>query len=211
MHLAASLEAIRQMDAASLEAELSRATLLLSRVAVIEQVVVPLMREIGEQWRDCQLRVAHEHLTSAVVRSFLGVIARGQDPGEAAPEIVVATPAGQLHELGALVVVASAVTEGWRATYLGPNLPAEELAAAVHLTQARALALSMTYPADDPRLPDELRQVRRLVGDDIVLVIGGSAANAYADAVSDVKALRLRDMGSLRVLLEELRREGPTG
>jgi methanogenic corrinoid protein MtbC1 len=49
---------------------------------------------------------------------------------ESAPKILVTTPQGQLHELGALIVSAVASTEGWNVTYLGPNLPAEEIVGA---------------------------------------------------------------------------------
>ena len=127
---------------------------------------------------------------------------------EAAPELAIGTPAGQLHELGALVVVAAAVTEGWKATYLGPNLPAEELAAAIKQSGAGALGLSLTFPADDPQLSDQLGHLRELIGERVALFVGGVAAEYYAEVLMEIDAFRLRDMGSLRVALDQLGQSG---
>ena len=67
-----------------------------------------------------------------------------------APVLVVATPAGQVHELGALLVGATAANLGWQVTYLGASLPAAEIAGAAQQRRARAVALSLVYPEDDP-------------------------------------------------------------
>jgi methanogenic corrinoid protein MtbC1 len=99
-------------------------------------VIVSLLHRVGERWYEGSLRIAQEHLASAVVRGFLGSQREVFDYPETAPTLVVTTPAGQLHELGALVVATAAASEGWRATYLGPNLPAEEIAGAAEQDEA---------------------------------------------------------------------------
>ena len=50
--------------------------------------------------------------------------------------------------------------EGWHVTYLGPDLPPEEIAAAAIQSGARAVALSIVYPPDDPLLMDDLAVLR---------------------------------------------------
>jgi DNA-binding transcriptional MerR regulator len=126
--LEACFAAIAKLDSAGLEETLTRAAVIFSQPVLIEQVIVPLMHRIGDLWRDGKLRVAHEHLTSAVVRTVLGRLSRSFTPSPSAPSLVVTTPAGQLHELGALSVAATAASDGWHVTYLGPSLPAEEIA-----------------------------------------------------------------------------------
>ena len=69
---------------------------------------------------------------------------------------LVATPAGQRHELGALMVAVAAATDGWKVTYLGADLPAAEIAATALQRKARAVALSIVHPVDDPNLPGEI-------------------------------------------------------
>jgi hypothetical protein len=97
-----------------------------------------------------------------MVRSVLGALRVAQTPEPGAPELIVTTPSGQAHELGALMAASMASSQGWKVTYLGPNLPAEEIVAAAGRRGARAVALSVVFPADDARLYDELRRLRRL-------------------------------------------------
>jgi len=208
-YLDACIAAVQGLDADALQATLTRAAVSLSRPVLMEQVILPLMHQIGELWREGTLRVAHEHLASAVVRSFLGTLEGAYQVTDSAPHLVVTTLAGQLHELGALIAAATAASEGWRVTYLGPNLPAEEIAGAVQQNRAKALALSIVYPADDPHVTRELEKLRRYLPEEVVLIVGGRAADAYSDVLDTIGAIRLQDMPSLRVKLEALRSGQP--
>lgn len=207
-YLATCLAHIRELDAAGLEAALARAAVDLSRPVLMEQVLVPLLHSMGDLWRDGSLRIAHEHLASAVVRTFLGALREGFQSRKSAPGLVATTPAGQLHEFGALLAAATASSEGWRITYLGPNLPAEDIAAAAKQLGARAVALSIVYPADDVHLGDELRKLRLGLGEDVVLLVGGRAAVTYGSVLDRIDAIRLDDMAGLRTELESIRSRG---
>lgn len=204
-HLNACMAAVERLDAEALEAALMRAAVTLSQPALIDWIVIPVMQKIGDLWREGSLRVAHEHLASAVVRTFLGNMRGGFEILASAPNLIVATPAGQVHELGALIVAVTAASEGWRVTYLGPNLPAEEIAGAAQQNEAKAVTLSIVYPADDPRLRDELRKLRRCLAEETVLLVGGRAAGSYSDVLGAIGAVKLNDMASLRAKLESLR------
>jgi DNA-binding transcriptional MerR regulator/methylmalonyl-CoA mutase cobalamin-binding subunit len=205
IHLDTATQAVRDFDPQALQTALTRASVALSQPVLIEQVVVPLMYRIGDLWRDGRFRVAHEHLASAVVRNFLGNIESAFDPSPSAPSLVVTTPAGQLHEFGALIVSATAASDGWRSAYLGPNLPAEEIAAVAEQHQARAIALSVVYPGDDPRVPAELRRLRGCLPEGTSLLVGGRAATGYRDTVDTLGAVFVRDIPDLRSKLESLR------
>ena len=161
-----------------MELELDRASVVFSRTHLIERLLVPLMRRIGDLWHQGTLRPIHEHMASSVVRSFLGGMQGACHPEISAPHVVVTTPARQRHELGALLAAATAAGEGWQVTYLGPDLPPEEIAAAALQKGARAVALSITYPPDDPMLIDDLRRLRRLLGSRTALLVGGRACPA---------------------------------
>ena len=113
------------------------------------------MTGIGELWRGGTLTAAHEHFASAALRVWLGNAARPFGAVDEAPMLLVAMPAGQVHELGALLVGATAAHLGWQVTYLGASLPPAEIAGAAVQKRARAVALSLVYPEDDPWLPGE--------------------------------------------------------
>lgn len=203
--LSRCLVAAQHLDVRGLEMELERASVAFSRTNLIEKVLVPLMQRIGDLWHRGELRPIHEHMASAVVRSFLGGLHGAFHPEMTAPHLVVTTPARQHHELGALIAAATAAGEGWQVTYLGPELPPEEIAAAALQKGARAVALSITYPPDDPLLVDDLRKLRRLLGPHTALVIGGRASQGYSHILQEIGARRVDDLTGLRRELGLLR------
>jgi DNA-binding transcriptional MerR regulator/methylmalonyl-CoA mutase cobalamin-binding subunit len=202
-YLEPCLDAVRRLDSSEFEAILARAHLAFGRIAFIERLVVPLLQRIGDLWQDGSLRVMHEHLTSAIVRTVLGQIVGHSRVRPEAPLLIMATPAGQIHELGALVIVALAASEGWRVLYLGPDLPAEEIAAAARQRSADAVALSIVHPADDPRLHEQLAQLRELLPPGLPLLVGGAAAPAYRTTLEAIEAAVLLDLTALRQALRE--------
>jgi DNA-binding transcriptional MerR regulator/methylmalonyl-CoA mutase cobalamin-binding subunit len=208
--LADSLAAVREMDAARLEATLSRAAVAVGASQLIDHVITPLMIEIGDLWTDAALTPGHERMATAVVRRTLDSI-RGAMQQADGPGLVVATPAGQHHEIGALLAAAAAAASGWRVVYLGADLPAESIATAVEVTGARAVALSIIFPSDDPDLPDELRSLRRQLNDEVLVIVGGRAAGGYRSVVEEIGALWLPDAPRLRAALDLVSATGGNG
>jgi DNA-binding transcriptional MerR regulator/methylmalonyl-CoA mutase cobalamin-binding subunit len=198
-----SLDAIRQLDAARLEDELHEAGRNLSTPRFLERVVVPLLEEVGSLWAHGELSIASEHLATAAVRSLVSGVARSRDVPVNSPVAVFTTPAEQKHELGALMASVTAASVGWRTIYLGPSLPAADIARAARANDAQLVGLSIIFPDDDPCLPGELRRVREHLDDDVALLVGGRAARAYEPALSDIGARHVADYPEL---VEELAR-----
>lgn len=201
----ACLAAVKDLDIRGLDRALNLATIRLTRLSLIDQVVAPVVQKIGEFWAEGSLKVAQEHMASAVIRSFLGDLLRSSEVPPGAPKMILTTPTGQIHELGVLMVSTVAVAVGWRAIYLGPNLPAEEIAAAVERTGAKIVALSIVYPEDDPRLSGELKKLRRYLTDGTVIIAGGRAATGAQKTLGDIDALIIQDIHTVPENLEALR------
>ncbi|MEJ2686003.1 MAG: MerR family transcriptional regulator [Gammaproteobacteria bacterium] len=199
------LDAVEHMDAEALERALDGAAVALTLPVLLETLVTPLLHTIGDRWHAGTLRVGQEHLAASVVRSFLGRLSRTSNMDGAGPTLVVTTPVGQNHELGALMAAITAGSEGWHVVHLNPNTPADEIAASALATNARAVALSMVYPPDDPRIGDELRALRRHLPADLTLLVGGAASNAYENVLHEVGAVRLETLADLRTRLQWLR------
>jgi len=117
------------------------------------------------------------------VRDFVALGARNLPRRGEAPEIVIATPAGQVHEVGALLAAAASRGMGWRAIYLGASLPAKEIAACAQARKARAVGLSLEHPANDAEVLQELLNLRKLLHPETIMLIGGRAATAYPQAI----------------------------
>ena len=198
--------AVKKLDSEALEDSLKRAATTLGAQGLLQRVIAPLAQTIGELWRDGSITAAHEHFASAVIRIFLGHAAKPFAGAENAPVLVVATPTGQLHELGALLVGAAAANLGWHVTYLGASLPAAEIAGAAKQNRARAVALSVVYPEDDARLESELTRLRELLPAEVVVLAGGRAMPAYRDVLEKIGALQIKDLAHLCATLDDLRK-----
>ena len=196
----AAEEAIERLDAYSLESVLRRAVFRLGADEMIDAVVTPLFTLIGERWHAGELRPSHEHLATAVIRKTLDWMFAQTAPPVTAPSMVVATPSGQVHEMGAMLAAAAAASRGWRVIYLGANLPASDIAAAATQANARAVALSVVHPADDRALPGELRALRAALPRETALLVGGAAASAdgYRGALRSARATELASLAALR-------------
>jgi len=189
------------LDEVRLQAHLEDATVELGRTGLLDEVIAPLIRVVGERCADGTLRIAMEHLATSVVGRVLGALGPAAAPGDSAPALVVTTPALQHHELGAILVAALGRIEGWRTTYLGPNLPAEEIAAAARHLGARAVALSLAFPRGDPRTAEEIVRLGRMISGKAKLLAGGAAADSYQVALDQAGARRLDDLPALRSYL----------
>jgi DNA-binding transcriptional MerR regulator/methylmalonyl-CoA mutase cobalamin-binding subunit len=199
------IEAVLHLDAEGLETALTRAGVAFSQPVLIDEILIPLIHRVGDMWREGTLRVMHEHLTTAVVRTMWGNMRSAAGVPASAPGLIVTTPAGQVHELGALIAAWSAAAEGWRVVYLGPNLPAEEIAAAAQQHGAKAVALSIVYPTDDPHLENEFKRLRRYLPAEVAIIVGGRAAGNYHDVLDTIGATRMSDFQSFRTKLESMR------
>lgn len=201
----ACLKAVANLDADLLRELLLKASVDLTQPQLLAGLLEPLMYRIGDLWQSGELKVVHEHIASAIIRSFLGNLIHGRPQNERAPKLVAATPAGQKHEFGALIVTLTALAAGWRVLYLGPDLPAEEIANAANKNGTRIVALSVVYPADDPGLPDELRKLKQLLPADHKLLIGGRASSGYKAVIREIGAYRVDTIAQLSSELEAIR------
>jgi len=202
-HSRRALSAVRDLDAQALEAALGHALVAHGPTVVMEEILIPLMHEIGSAWQDGKLSIVHEHLASAVTRTFVGSLARRQPPAGTAPAIVVATPTGQRHELGALIAAVTALSAGWESRYLGPDLPASEIAAGARACGAKAVALGISFPGSDPRVAEALVGLRETLPHCPILV-GGIAAGSYAKTLDAIGAETLDGMDPFRDALARL-------
>lgn len=200
-----AIDAVRSLDQRALESALLQASVSLGRTRLFEGVIQPLLSSIGEDWNAGRIKVSHEHMATSLLRSFLGHLIETAVVDPNAPLIVVTTPSNHVHELGALMAAVTATGAGWQTMYLGPNLPAEDIASAVRQTRAAAVALSLIYPPDDPRLPGELRSLRRLVGDSPLIIIGGVSRDSYRKTIEEIHAVSVENLGALNDVLSSAR------
>jgi methanogenic corrinoid protein MtbC1 len=183
------IESIKNYDAKKFESLLLNASAKLTQPTLLEELIIPLVYKVGDLWHDGEIRVANEHLATSVIHSFLYNLLDSYSVNSSAPVIVSATPRGQEHDLGALIVGVVAASSGWGVIYLGSNLPAEEISSAAAQLGAKAVALSIVYPKDDPHLRSELKKLHQLLSSNVTLIVGGRAADGYYNTLTEIGAV----------------------
>lgn len=203
-HLDHCLAAVENLDPRELERALSDTSVDLSIPVLLEQVVSPLFKQIGKRWEQGRARVGHEHFASATVRSFLGHLLATANSSATGPVLLVSTPAGQNHEIGALMAAVIAASDGWRVTYLSPNIPMRDLAAIVKQQKPAAIVLGITFPVDDTRLPREFRDLKTHIPEEVQIIAGGDAVDGYRTVLDEIAATRVRDLTEFRHCLKRI-------
>ncbi len=199
------LEQIREFNSNELE----RVVLSLENKMKLEDYLIDfidvLLIRIGEEWESGEIKIAHEHLASAVIRKVLATKLSDINPKKAEKSIVFTTPSGQLHEMGVLISAILAASSGIRAIFLGPNLPAAEIAYTCnHDDKIIMVVLSIIYPTNDPLILNELEQLKIALKDHVKIAVGGSSLFYYEEKLIDISAIQLTDFRSCINLYESL-------
>ena len=198
----------RALDASALDTTLRRAATAMGVTAFIETVAAPLLRRVGDEWHAGRLAPPQEHLVSSVLHDIIVGTMRAFPQQSGAPKVLVATPAGDRHSIGAALVGAASALEGWNVLYLGADLPAADIADAARTAGVRIVALSIVYTEDRARVLGEVRALRSRLPADMVLIAGGAGATSLA---TELAAMDVRVESSVSGLVAELRRHRHAG
>ncbi len=123
--------------------ELEKARSLLTPRDFCLKIITPLFHEIGIKVERGEVSVAQEHTLSAVFAFHAGQIISQHYQKKTLKDdlIIIATPEGELHEMGILASALLCVHYGIRFIYLGANLRAESLAEATNALKPKAILL----------------------------------------------------------------------
>jgi methanogenic corrinoid protein MtbC1 len=100
-----------------------------------------------------------------------------------------------------LLAATAAEEQGWDVYYLGPDLPAEEIAAAVRQLRPKAVALSVVYQDGGLALQEELRKLRRYLDTDVAIIVGGRAVSTLRTVAEETGITVVENLGALRDVL----------
>ncbi len=202
--LSSALKAVKELDPEALQTVVSQAQVRLGAAELIHGLLSPLALRIGELWQNGSIRPYHEHMASTLVIHALNRLIADQREKEGAPRLLVTTPAGQRHELGAILAATVAVSVGYNVLYLGPDLPAMDIEHAARQYRADMVGLSLVYPEDDPATHRQLRDLGERLRGERLLLVGGAGALSYEQTLMAVQARILPDAETTLQVLEEL-------
>ena len=138
-------QALDAFDEPAAQAILDRLLSDLSLTAVLRDVVLPYLTELGERWERGTASVAQEHFATNVIRGRLAGLARGWGNGHG-PRAVLACPPGELHDLALMVFGIVLHRSGWRIDYLGMDTPLAELTRTVDARHPALVVSTCGHP-----------------------------------------------------------------
>jgi DNA-binding transcriptional MerR regulator len=188
------VNAIDTFDSDTIDQELSKLALLLSPADLVHKVVLPLMRLVGENWQNGTRTIAQEHMFSACMRNLLGGLVRLHRMGNSSGKLLLAGPVGELHEFGILAAAMLAVAQGFQITYLGPNLPADEILVTAEKCTSDIVALGIMKPNATPAVRGEMARLASGLPVLTELWAGGTGAADVLSAVVRTGSFILDDL-----------------
>jgi len=197
-HLRAILDALARGETDDVGIRLDQAFALLGVDATLGKVLEPLLRTVGDRWQAGELTVAEEHLVSEAVRSRLGHLLADAGGGVRGVAVLACAP-GERHELGLMMAGIALRRDGWKAVYLGADVPFVDAVGLAGRREARVLGVSLSTEAraagvaralETSGLPERVTLVLGGRGSTPALAQRLGALHAGQDVPGTVKTLR---------------------
>jgi DNA-binding transcriptional MerR regulator len=176
--------ALDAFDEPAAQAVLDRLIAELSLPAVLRDVILPYLADLGERWQRGTASIAAEHFASNLIRGRLAGLARGWGSGHG-PQALLACPPGELHDIPLMIFGIVLHRNGWRIGYLGANTPIEELERAAGASHPDLVVLAATIPDTLEPLRPELAALARRAP----LALAGAGATAQIATAAGARLL----------------------
>jgi len=154
--------ALDRFDEAGANAVLDRMLTALSVETVLQEILLPYLKILGDRWARGEVSVAQEHFASSLIRGRLLGLARGWGAGSR-PAVVLACPPGEEHDLGLIIFGIVVSRRGWRVVYLGQDTPFATIEETVDAVDPRLVVLAVTEGTDLTADEDALRRLAERV------------------------------------------------
>jgi len=161
-------------------------------IPFLDQLAGAFMDEVGEAWRSGRLEVRHEHFAAACLGDFLREVREPFERRATGPRVIVSTLAGDRHESGLLALSVFLAVRGYRTTYLGADMPIDQIAATAG-AGVDAVAVSISSAVPRTRAAKGVAQLRDALPRRVPLWIGGSGAPAPTKGVERYESLAALD------------------
>ena len=197
--------AVHTFDTAAAEEALDEAIARLGVAYALEDVVMPMLRDLGEGWEDDPALIAAEHFATNTLRPRLHRLLSGARSASA-PSCIAAAPDHEDHELGVLAAAAVASDLGFRVTYLGARTPASALERSVATIRPDVVlvgAITAHAARSFCASPPDVGSAR--------LVVGGPGFHGLEDELPAGATHSGALSGLRRTLQQALERGGATG
>ncbi len=158
---------------------------------LLDVLYLPVLRELGEGWSEGRYTVAQEHFASAFIRERMtAMLSSLEHRTSTGPRALLACLEGERHELGLMATGLRLALRGWRITWLGAEVPTEDLVETVAALEPELVVVATIQPAEPELLARSARRARAVLPLVSRLVYGGDGLPAELPDVPGVEWLR---------------------
>ncbi|WP_347552913.1 B12-binding domain-containing protein [Pseudalkalibacillus hwajinpoensis] len=168
------LEALLAFDENKAQDLLNQAFSVFSIDKVVHDILAQLLVRVGELWENEKITIAHEHFTTAFLRSRIGMIFHTLPVDGYLPKVMAVCSSGEYHELGLLIFTLYLRRKGFEVIYLGSSIPEDDIEIVLEDTAPKILFLSCTLMANLPRCLDLIDRLDNKF-QDLTIGVGGAA------------------------------------
>jgi methanogenic corrinoid protein MtbC1 len=156
------LAAIGRWDEADAHSVLDESLAAFGLEETLRQVVLPVLKEVGDGWKRGEIEISEEHFASNLIRGRLLALARFWGRGRG-PLALLACAPGEMHDITLLAFALVLRSHSWRILFLGADTPIATLARAAETTRPALVVVSSFDPALLEAQAAGLRRLARAV------------------------------------------------
>jgi DNA-binding transcriptional MerR regulator len=199
------LQAIERFDEHALDAAYNDALSLYPVDLVIRNLATPLLRHLGEHWKDHAAGIAEEHFFSTYLRNKIGTRIHHINARGTGPRLLVACLPGEYHEIGMLFFALTAASHGYRVLLLGANLPLAQIPPVLDLQRCDAVVLSCSSRPGRGLLDTQLPELVKTV--DVPVFVGGRITLRHTEDIDRAGAIACGEdfQGALQQIAASIR------
>lgn len=168
------LEGDRRAASRGLVEAVRRGTISLADAYV--EVCLGAQREIGCLWHRNEISIAVEHFVTAAAQATMSeLLALAPEVAKNGKSVLAATVAGDRHDVGLRCTSDLLAIDGWKAIYLGADVPVEDIAAGAAEFEVDLVVLSGMLAAHRRGIAEAIAALRAESARAPRVLVGGAA------------------------------------
>jgi len=156
-----------------------------------EELIKPVLIEIGTLWHDGKLSIAREHYATNCIKQHLLSILHGSRHNPKGLVIWIGCAPQEQHEIGTVLLSIYLKRAGFQVKYLGQNLPADELAKDIECEKPDMLMLSASSIESAQQLKQLAKKIAALDTPKVTIGYGGRIFNIQPELREQIAGVYL--------------------
>lgn len=187
------VNALLAFDEDGAELILAEAFSLYPLELVGENLIAPVLIEIGERWHRGEITVTREHYATSLLQQRLAAILRTAPHPNKKNLIWVTCAPGEDHEMGAMLLTIYLRRAGYQTQYLGKNIKASDLINDANQYQPTMIMLSATTQESAVNLQLLTKELAKLMTVRPIIGYGGRIFQKQPELRSEVVGIYMGD------------------